>query len=179
MTARELSHHGILGQKWGVRRYQNYDGSYNKEGMKRYRKAESNYNDAKSVYKSAKETGDKEAILKAKASLREAKKDLNRKYDQLEKDKKADKGKELYQKGKTINEIRTKNFITSVSTSAISTLIGVGLDRKGASFVTNYGKEIPISNIVKLVGTGASLAVSVKGTVDSKNLRAYYSHTRK
>ena len=30
-----LAHHGILGQKWGVRRYQNYDGSLTAEGRKR------------------------------------------------------------------------------------------------------------------------------------------------
>lgn len=32
----ELYHHGILGQKWGVRRYQNSDGSLTDEGRKRY-----------------------------------------------------------------------------------------------------------------------------------------------
>ena len=31
-----LAHHGILGQKWGVRRYQNKDGSLTAEGKKRY-----------------------------------------------------------------------------------------------------------------------------------------------
>ena len=31
-----LAHHGILGQKWGIRRYQNKDGSYTSEGKKRY-----------------------------------------------------------------------------------------------------------------------------------------------
>lgn len=30
-----LSHHGIIGQKWGVRRYQNRDGSLTSEGRKR------------------------------------------------------------------------------------------------------------------------------------------------
>lgn len=35
----ELYHHGILGQKWGVRRYQNPDGSLTDEGMKRYNKS--------------------------------------------------------------------------------------------------------------------------------------------
>lgn len=32
----ELYHHGILGQKWGIRRFQNPDGSYTPEGLKRY-----------------------------------------------------------------------------------------------------------------------------------------------
>lgn len=33
----ELYHHGIEGQKWGVRRYQNPDGSLTEEGKQRYR----------------------------------------------------------------------------------------------------------------------------------------------
>ena len=33
-----LEHHGILGQKWGIRRYQNPDGSLTPEGKKRYSK---------------------------------------------------------------------------------------------------------------------------------------------
>lgn len=31
-----LAHHGIKGQKWGVRRYQNSDGTLTEEGKKRY-----------------------------------------------------------------------------------------------------------------------------------------------
>ena len=31
-----LEHHGVKGQKWGIRRYRNYDGSLTSEGKKRY-----------------------------------------------------------------------------------------------------------------------------------------------
>lgn len=31
-----LEHHGILGMRWGIRRYQNEDGTYTEEGRKRY-----------------------------------------------------------------------------------------------------------------------------------------------
>lgn len=31
-----LAHHGIKGQRWGIRRYQNLDGSLTEEGKKRY-----------------------------------------------------------------------------------------------------------------------------------------------
>lgn len=33
----ELYHHGILGQKWGIRRYQNPDGTLTTEGKERYK----------------------------------------------------------------------------------------------------------------------------------------------
>lgn len=32
----ELYHHGIIGQRWGIRRWQNKDGTYNEAGKKRY-----------------------------------------------------------------------------------------------------------------------------------------------
>ena len=45
LQIRELYHDGIKGMKWGIRRYQNYDGTLTEEGRHRYNK---NYDDDRS-----------------------------------------------------------------------------------------------------------------------------------
>lgn len=42
----ELYHHGVIGMKWGIRRYQNKDGSLTAKGKKRY---SSDYNEAQNI----------------------------------------------------------------------------------------------------------------------------------
>lgn len=72
-----ICHHGIKGQKWGVRRYQNKDGSLTPEGKKRYSEDYLSAHSGKSV----KEMSDDE--------LRRANNRLNmeRQYAQLTKQK--------------------------------------------------------------------------------------------
>ena len=43
MTMYELYHHGILGQRWGVRRFQNKDGSLTSAGKSRAKKHSPNF----------------------------------------------------------------------------------------------------------------------------------------
>lgn len=48
-----LVHYGILGQEWGKRRFQNYDGTLTEAGKARYRKLEQRAKDAEDKYKKA------------------------------------------------------------------------------------------------------------------------------
>lgn len=62
-----LIHHGIMGQKWGVRRYQNEDGSLTPAGKKKYLNSDGSLNNAgKKViskqYKKAQIKGDKRLV---------------------------------------------------------------------------------------------------------------------
>ena len=80
----ELSHHGILGQKWGVRRFQNSDGSLTNEGRRRY--SSDDFKDAKKKIDKGKEVVDGATKAKEKAVEKQheqkIKKDLSEMSDQ-------------------------------------------------------------------------------------------------
>lgn len=62
-----LTHHGILGMKWGIRRYQNADGSLTAAGKKRQKKQQ-----AKNLEKARKARADKKEQELATAEKRKA-----------------------------------------------------------------------------------------------------------
>ena len=69
-----LQHHGILGQKWGVRRYQNADGSLTPAGKRRLERKDDRWID-----RNAKKIHDK-AYKKSQREMRKVTKQLDRKY---------------------------------------------------------------------------------------------------
>lgn len=83
-----LAHHGIKNQKWGQRRFQNYDGSLTSEGRKRYGVGESNL--SKRERKQAEKAKAKAAKVRAKANSK----------------KKADAQKAAEQKQKRMDYLR-------------------------------------------------------------------------
>lgn len=114
----ELTHHGILGQKWGVRRFQNKDGSLTNAGKKRAAKLEAEYEKVtgkkvsgssssgnSSGKKSIKDMTDDELIkktnrLNTEKNFIEAQKNHIQAQQQLSalQPKKVNKGKELAEK---------------------------------------------------------------------------------
>ena len=70
-----LEHHGILGQKWGIRRFQNYDGTLKNAGKKRQSKDRVK----KRAERKAARAEKKEAKAQAKAEKKEAKEEEARK----------------------------------------------------------------------------------------------------
>lgn len=80
----ELQHHGVKGQKWGVRRFQNADGSLTNEGRRRY--SNDDFKNAKKKIDKGKEVVDVATKAKKKAVEKQheqkIKKDLSEMSDQ-------------------------------------------------------------------------------------------------
>lgn len=168
-----LQHYGIKGMKWGVRRYQNYDGRYTQAGVKRYNKAMDTYEKRKADYKTAKSSGMRGDELKLKkAKVKESKRQVKKHYDHLKLDKKADQGKILYTKGYRIRDNVGTKLVKAGSTAAAVT---------GMAYANGFidkNKAITLGSFSGTVIAGGT-AIKFVNSNKNKKLRAYYAHTSK
>lgn len=95
VSANELRHWGIKGMKWGLRRYQNPDGSLTEAGRKRYMNSDGTLND-----KGKKYYAEESARLKAEKARLKAEKESNARFDKLERMRKSNADLEAHNKKK-------------------------------------------------------------------------------
>lgn len=169
----ELYHHGILGQKWGVRRFQNPDGSLTPEGKKRYgvdelsyvkksqnvKKEPDRYNNKSK--KSARKEARKNELLDAKdrrllsndeLTARIKRIQMEKQYKDLV-DQEVAPGKAYI---KSVLKASGTKVLMNVTTGGIEYLIGAAFNKKDF----NWG------DLGKSMATGSSKLSSVKDEED-------------
>ena len=109
-----LAHHGILGQKWGIRRFQNKDGSLTAEGKARYSQvnrataqpkihkifSDTNYNDDVSDKVFSTLHADKKYLKQAREILQQntdVQKEITKETDKMFEDLRSDKNIHVYE----------------------------------------------------------------------------------
>lgn len=118
----ELYHHGIKGMRWGVRRYQNEDGSLTSVGKKHYQ-AVDEFNQRRAIKKQ------REHDLKNMSLLSDE--ELNSKINRLMKEKQfADLSAQVVTPGRKKARDLINKYGDMAISAGISTLIGVGITKK-------------------------------------------------
>lgn len=106
MENEQLYHHGIKGQRWGIRRYQNKDGSLTKAGEKRYANEWTRMKKAEAAVKQ------EAAVLRNKKKTQSKIDKLNAKKDEISAKRKAiaDESKEIDEHLNTTSA-KERNFL--------------------------------------------------------------------
>ena len=148
-NSNELEHHGVLGQKWGVRRYQNKDGSLTAEGKRRVyaQAADGGYESFRHRHRRAIDAA------KYENDIKRNQKKLDRAYEKGN-DKKIAKYTEADRMLKNNRDIMVKDlspeqiqmgrdYLTQMKATAIGTIIAGPIGGAAAGIGVRYANKMP------------------------------------
>lgn len=143
----ELYHHGILGQKWGVRRFQNRDGSLTDAGKKRY-----GINPIMAIKDARTKSKRKKALEKARKT---------RELNKIAKEDITEKKKEWVKSAKTLSE-HIDEFTNEEISEALTRLrlldqveeMKFNRVKRGVNYISQFGNTAKsINEISKMIST--------------------------
>lgn len=149
----ELYHYGIKGMKWGIRRYQNPDGTLTDEGRRRYAKGKSAYNyESAATRKYAKKYGTDSTKYKKSA-------ELDKKIaEEYRRDTTVDRvagtlflggtGYNTYKMSRATGRGKVNSFLRSVFDVTPESLVSVGAGAAGAALGQAAGYTVTANRLV-------------------------------